>query len=138
MLPGERSKLARMAKQSEGELPSLAPLSEALPLSLSLPSPSSATSTPLPVRTSKQRAALRVREVDQLQAVLSYDGYRQNPLAVMREHIQQMMAKEASEGGRPERTNRGMKRAPSQDAAPHAKPHTTATAWPKGKRRRTT
>ena len=142
MLPGDRLKLARRQPKEEGQLPSLLPLTEALPLSLCLPgspSISSTTVASVSIRTAKQRAALRVREVDQLRAVLSYDGYRQNPIAVMREHIQAMMAKEKSEGGQTERATRGTKRAPSHDASTsHAQTKPSTAPQLKGKRRKTT
>lgn len=42
---------------------------------------------PSRLRTAKQRARLRAVEIQQLAAVCSFDSYKSDPLAVMRQHL---------------------------------------------------
>ena len=87
--------------------------------------------------------------MSQLSAVLSYEGYRQAPTAVMRQHLQAVVAREKENGGVGEgrggqkggqRTAGGHKRQRSQAEPPPAQKRPSAaavTARRKKQRRRT-
>ena len=121
LLPGERVRRERLKRAT---LPSLTSLSSALPVlsasssveqcgSGSGSGSAVAQSTSASLSSSKQRARLRAVEIQQLAAVCAFEGYRRDPLAVMRQHLQHAALphshhgnQKASVGRRDSRQNR--------------------------------